>query len=1155
MNSEDNIKTAGKIPELNTDNFMIYEVLIVAWLKRFHSSDRALREDAPTFEIDDYAETLDDDGEDTEQTAVLREAHNEAYRMWQKRNDIAYSSIVESCQHNPTAMLLILETQSTNAKTLWQAIVKKFNLQHLSIKQRELAKFNSLMIEENESLSKFVNRLKQGKLNLKNLGHAINDDVELLGRLKTGISKDKRFKHIVSNLTFGDFTWEEAVNRIDLMSTIDGLDNTDEIQTGTTKETNAKSGPETARYTGNRNGQSSKPKSYKANQNNQGNNGKFKNKNNNNGNYKLTKESFQGNCNFCGKYGHKEKDCRIKQTVVRLGKPNPSGNKPYNKTNNEKNNKRMKCYACDSNDHWTSDCTLVKEIKNKRNQSTGSTSNDFEYGFMIKGYETRSTSSKEVKRHEGVIDSGASSHLLKKSSVGYSKIDEQPIIIGTALQGATLEGEGRTDIRHLKESIVIKDDDLAMNLVSVAKLDIKGLTTIFKGGVCRVIDEDKNTVIATGILRDGQYFVDIREFQHRETTLLASVAPPVNDILWHNRLGHVHHRKICHAVSKNLIRGIKYPLKNTSRTSPICAACAAAKATRFAFSKKKPKASDKDAPDNEDNNDLHYQVMGKPTAANSDVHSDTESDQEEHPTEEEHLPSPLRRKIPCISTDIKGPLRIAGRSGEQYYQGFIETDTKYLYSFAMATKDLALKNLEQLMELIINAQGQRLVRYHSDGAPELISAPLVKYLATHECMVSFSPPYMPERNSLKERNHRTLFESAHAMLSACMLNISFWFYAITYSTRIYNRMPTTTKYGYMSPVQAKFGVIPSVRRYKKFGCLAYVHIPATTREKGLVDKTYKGYFVGIDDKTSAYMIYCIELDQIKISDSVIFDEVTVLQRQMEAEFTLDPVPKSINDFYYLIGMLYIDDEDGMKYITTRVVRQRGLIVTYRAPYSSEAMIGSEETRPIHVADAAIMVLKYQTEHPPIVMQDAGKLLPIVGVRDIEAPMAKKPISRSSGTVLGTGRDTGINDELEDGSGSTASPSPNLNTLEGWIAPAAPVKAGVGPDQPEQRTPRLRDRPRTIINVGKLGDVTHVANLTFNNHEYIYYMTNFTHADEHAFAASHIPQNEDNVWMESSLAELKSIILVHNCWEYVHVPHDFPHITLKWVHTIKSDGRN
>jgi hypothetical protein len=275
---------------------------------------------------------------------------------------------------------------------------------------------------------------------------------------------------------------------------------------------------------------------------------------------------------------------------------------------------------------------------------------------------------------------------------------------------------------------------------------------------------------------------------------------------------------------------------------------------------------------------------------------------------------------------------------------------------------------------------------------------------------------------------------------------------------------------------------------------------------------------------------------------------------MEAEFTLDPVPKSINDFYYLIGMLYIDDEDGMKYITTRVVRQRGLIVTYRAPYSSEAMIGSEETRPIHVADAAIMVLKYQTEHPPIVMQDAGKLLPIVGVRDIEAPMAKKPISRSSGTVLGTGRDTGINDELEDGSGSTASPSPNLNTLEGWIAPAAPVKAGVGPDQPEQRTPRLRDRPRTIINVGKLGDVTHVANLTFNNHEYIYYMTNFTHADEHAFAASHIPQNEDNVWMESSLAELKSIILVHNCWEYVHVPHDFPHITLKWVHTIKSDGR-
>jgi hypothetical protein len=241
----DNIKTAGKIPELNIKNFMLYELLIKSWLKRFHSSDKALTENEPKFNLEDYADTLDEEGEDTEETAVRRSTHREDYRMWVKRNDIAYSSIVESCQNNPTAMLLILELGTTSAKELWEQIVKKFNLQYLSIKQKELANFNALSIEPTEKLSEFINKLKQGKLNLMNLGHTLNDDVELLGRLKSGISKDKRFTHIISSLTFNDYTWKEAVEKIDL---IDNLNDNLQIDL---EEAKAKPSAETAQYTGN----------------------------------------------------------------------------------------------------------------------------------------------------------------------------------------------------------------------------------------------------------------------------------------------------------------------------------------------------------------------------------------------------------------------------------------------------------------------------------------------------------------------------------------------------------------------------------------------------------------------------------------------------------------------------------------------------------------------------------------------------------------------------------------------------------------------------------------------------------------------------------------------------------------------------------------
>jgi hypothetical protein len=280
------------------------------------------------------------------------------------------------------------------------------------------------------------------------------------------------------------------------------------------------------------------------------------------------------------------------------------------------------------------------------------------------------------------------------------------------------------------------------------------------------------------------------------------------------------------------------------------------------------------------------------------------------------------------------------------------------------------------------------------------------------------------------------------------------------------------------------------------------------------------------------------------------------------ELLLDPEPKSTKDFYYLVGMVYVDNEDGMRYVTTRVVTERKMIVTYRAPFSNDGIVGSEEHRPVHVADAAILVKKYQEEHQPLVL-DGNNRLNIVGVRNIDDPVALKPPLRSSGGAAkahgATGtvgiNPVGVGESIVD-DGTTMS-TPYLNTLAGSETSAAPVQSGTGPDQP-RRVPSLRNRPRTVINVGTLGDVSHVANIVYDNHEYVYFMNNFTSADEHAFSAA--PQgsvtyspNYDN-WLDAQLDELRSIVLEHCCWEHLPIPQGTPSITLKWVHTIKSSGK-
>lgn len=222
--------------------------------------------------------------------------------MWEKRNDIAYSTIVESCQNNPTAMLLILELNTTNAQTLWKAIRDKFNLQYLSIRQRELAKFNSLNIEPSESLTSFVNRLKECKLSLKNLGYELNDDVELMGRLKSGISKDNRFTHIISNLTFNDYSWNETIKKIDVIGSLN-----DSIGAGDQQSTSTKLS-ETAQHTG----ILKQSKTQQSNSKSKMNNGRHHHSN-------TITESIKI-CGFCGRTGHLEKECRTKKKVINQSK-------------------------------------------------------------------------------------------------------------------------------------------------------------------------------------------------------------------------------------------------------------------------------------------------------------------------------------------------------------------------------------------------------------------------------------------------------------------------------------------------------------------------------------------------------------------------------------------------------------------------------------------------------------------------------------------------------------------------------------------------------------------------------------------------------------------------------------------------------------------
>ena len=97
--------------------------------------------------------------------------------------------------------------------------------------------------------------------------------------------------------------------------------------------------------------------------------------------------------------------------------------------------------------------------------------------------------------------------------------------------------------------------------------------------------------------------------------------------------------------------------------------------------------------------------------------------------------------------------------------------------------------------------------------------------------VCCSPPYTPDLNAIVERSNQTIFNMGYAMLLEAVVPMQYWTYAIQHAVYIFNRFPTTTELGYMSPYQAKFGAVPDVDGIRTWGCLCYAHIPAELKDK------------------------------------------------------------------------------------------------------------------------------------------------------------------------------------------------------------------------------------------------------------------------------------------------------------------------------------
>jgi len=729
-----------------------------------------------------------------------------------------------------------------------------------------------------------------------------------------------------------------------------------------------------------------------------------------------------------------------------------------------------------------------------------------------------------------VADSGSSSHCFKKSKIPDNiNIDNSnKITVQSAKAGITINPIGRADIGSTyKNTLIFDDSDLEKELVSIPRLDDEGCEINIKNGQLTIKKENK--IILTGKKENGLYYMNIDE---TENALLADNAPrDRREMLLriHTKLGHRNLFLIRKYVKQGLIKFNNFPENLTDaeiKALPLCESCQRAKFTT-----------------------MRRKGRGTRTA---------------------------NRVGEVVVTDMKGPIRIRGLKEQKYYQGFMDVHSKFLHHKCFKRKSEAFENLEEVLNLPIY---RTLEIYHSDGALELLSKKIVNLLKSKGIRNTFSAPYKHSDNSLIERSHRTIFETAHTLLLFASLSMSFWVEAVDHAVYLYNRMPTNTGKGYVPPITAAFGTEVDLSHEPTFGCTCYVIIPPETREKGFSDKSSKCIYLGRrPDGSPGYTVFHKTLNQTKFASDVTFDESDLFDGTRKDpednlnELFVSDISKSIEDFKWLEGMAYRDDNQ--LFITTRITSQQGWIVAYRALIINNN-IGAEENRPLHAADVEKLTKLYTMTNDVTISVDGT----YNGIQKIGSTIGSEQGQVLAGPVvegLPAGRDditTGVSgNSVADGEprGATLERSLDVSTPEipatfGQSAPPMlPTEDGElqgthgEPQDNYYKThsgsARIR-RQRVPLNAGVLGDIekTYYFSEASNDFEVSLSDPELTRSQDVLLYDDIFNDTNTTEWLKAGQAEANSIILENDVFESCELPIGVKPLDTKWVFKRKQNA--
>ena len=225
--------------------------------------------------------------------------------------------------------------------------------------------------------------------------------------------------------------------------------------------------------------------------------------------------------------------------------------------------------------------------------------------------------------------------------------------------------------------------------------------------------------------------------------------------------------------------------------------------------------------------------------------------------------------LELVHTDIWGPAPYRSRHGYRYILTFLDDYSRRIFCYPLRSKDEVFVKTKNFINFVERQTNRKVKTLRSDNGMEYCSRQMQQFLADIGIKHEKTNIYSAQQNGAAERINRVLLEGTRALLKSGNLPQEHWLEAL--QTTAYLRNRTFHSSIKDIPFTRWFHRKPSLKHLKRYGCLAFVHVPSQKRDK-FQPRAKKGVLVGYSSSTRGYRIWIPEEETIYESKHVIFDE-------------------------------------------------------------------------------------------------------------------------------------------------------------------------------------------------------------------------------------------------------------------------------------------